>query len=240
MTAAGILVAVRAWAPRAGAKKAGIGWQSRTLAPRAGRWSSTQRRRSTRGRDCGSGSSALTERWPSVITRISPPPPAAGTPGLLTDAIRTTGAARSTRRGITRAIEVPLDYQLLAESGVHLARGQYRHAVVSACSAAEVALSAEAARLLRGAGWTENDVQAILRRANGVTELYRLTAVRRHGLPVSIGQVMNQLAAPRNRAVHAGEELAQDAVLNAIGTSRALLTVTRLPGPRALARAGAA
>jgi hypothetical protein len=72
--------------------------------------------------------------------------------------------------------------------------------VISACSAAEVALSTSARSLLLAAGRIAGETTAILDRVAGVVELYRLNAARPAGLDVSIGQVMAQLANPRNRA----------------------------------------
>src|SRR5205085_8775100 len=55
-----------------------------------------------------------------------------------------------------------------------LARHEHRHAVITACSAAEVALSESAAELLTRAGRTANEISDILDGVAGVVELYRL------------------------------------------------------------------
>jgi hypothetical protein len=136
----------------------------------------------------------------------------------------------------SRGEQLPLEHQLFNEAMLYAYRGQNRHAVISACSAAEVALSQEARRRLAAAGRTPKEVKEILKGTAGVVELYRLNASRRKGPVVSIGQVMSGLAGPRNQAVHAGEALDADVARGAIQTARALLAVSPLPGPRSLAQ----
>ena len=133
-------------------------------------------------------------------------------------------------------MQVPLEWRLLSEASVHVLRRERRHAVISACGAAEVALAAEARRVLARAGRKPAEIKAILDRVSGVVELYRLSAARRQGLAVSIGQVMNQLAKPRNEAAHEGADIDEDAARDALRTAKALVEVCPLPRPRALAR----
>jgi len=71
---------------------------------------------------------------------------------------------------------------------------------------------------------------------SGIVELYRLNAGRKDGLAVSIGQVIDQLAGPRNRAAHEGEALDDDTARKAIRTARALLEVSPLRTPRSFLR----
>jgi len=130
--------------------------------------------------------------------------------------------------------ELPLEYQLFNEAIVYAYRNQNRHAVISACSAAEVALSEGARKTLVAAGRTPKEVKEVLKGITGVVELYRLNAFRRKGLGVSIGRVMTQLAQPRNAAVHAGGTLNADIARSAVQTARELLVVSPLPGPRSL------
>ena len=132
--------------------------------------------------------------------------------------------------------EVPLEYQLLNESVVYAYRHQNRHAVISACSAAEVALSRGAERELLAAGRTPKQIEEILKGVTGVIERYRLNASCKEGLPVSIGRVKGQLAGPRNAAVHAGEAPDAETARNAVQTARELLVVSPLPEPRSFAR----
>jgi hypothetical protein len=133
-------------------------------------------------------------------------------------------------------IPLPLPRKLLAEAIVHAARHEHRHAVISACSAAEVALSESARAVLAGAGRTDDEIAEILGGVNGVVELYRLNASRPTSPRVSIRRVMDQLARPRNRAVHEGDEPDQETAQRAIRTALALLEVSPLPQPQALLR----
>ncbi len=131
---------------------------------------------------------------------------------------------------------LPLERQLLADAVVQAHRRQYRQCVISACSAAEVALSAAAQDQLIAAGRPSGEVDKILRGVSGVVELYRLNAGRRDGLAVSIGQVKDQLANPRNAAAHAGHMPGEDVAAAAVRVARALLEVRPLPTPRSLVR----
>lgn len=131
-------------------------------------------------------------------------------------------------------MEVPLPHRLLAESVIYAYRNQYRHAVITACSAAEVALSESADRLLAGSGRSEAERDEILGRVSGLAELCRLNSARPKGLPVSLGRVIDQLARPRNEAAHKGREPGEDDTFNAVRTAQALLAVSPLPSPRSI------
>ena len=131
-------------------------------------------------------------------------------------------------------MEVPLPHRLLAESVIYAHRDQRRHAVITACSAAEVALSESADRLLAASGRSETERDEILRRISGLAELCRLNGARPKGLPVSLRRVMDQLARPRNEAAHKGREPSEDDTLNAVRAARALLAVSPLPSPKSV------
>lgn len=127
--------------------------------------------------------------------------------------------------------ELPLPHKLLAEAILHNAQGEYRHAVITATSAAEVALSEAATRGLEHAGRSARDVKAILKGVNGLIDLYRVNSAFPAGLPVSLGQVMIKLATPRNEAAHAGATPSQGVVGEAIGTAKAMVMIAPLPTP---------
>lgn len=143
------------------------------------------------------------------------------TPAELKGAFAAASAGRS----------LPLEHQLLAEAVVYASGGQYRHAVISACSAAELALAGSADARLAKAGRSEQEREEILARVSGLVELYRINAVSRRSPIVSIKQVMGELAGPRNRAVHAGEQPNETCAAHAIRTARALVAVRPLPRP---------
>jgi hypothetical protein len=133
-------------------------------------------------------------------------------------------------------IGLPLPRRLLADAIVRNSRDEHRYAVITACSAVEVALSESAAAALTDAGRSKREVEDILNGVSGAVELYWLNAGRDGGLPVSIGRVMSQLAGPRNRAVHAGETPVADTARDAIRTAKALIEVSPLPRPQSLYR----
>jgi hypothetical protein len=135
----------------------------------------------------------------------------------------------------SRSAAIPLERQLLAEARLDAARARYRHAVINACTAAEVALSESARASLSRAGRPPKEVDKILRGASGVVDLYRLNAHRAQGLGVSIGHVSDQLAGPRNAAAHAGESLDEDTTRKAVQTAQRLLNaVAPVPKPQSL------
>jgi hypothetical protein len=140
----------------------------------------------------------------------------------------------------SRGFPLPLEHRLLADAVMHAHRDEHRQAAISACSAVEVALAAEARRLLVRGGRSEDEADSVLKGVRGVVELYRLTAVRRAGLPVSIGRVMDQLAAPRNDAVHGGRDVEETTAAAALRTAGEILrAVSPLPGPGSRAILGA-
>jgi hypothetical protein len=130
-------------------------------------------------------------------------------------------------------VELPVERQLLAEALAYAWGGQARHAVISACSAAEVALSKSADRLLSEAGRTNKERKEITKRINGLVEAYRLNGTLKGGLPVSFGHAIKHLADPRNAAAHEGAEPNEETVTEAIKTAKALLdALSPLRSPR--------
>lgn len=150
--------------------------------------------------------------------------------------LRTSSAVelRAAFAAASRGEDIRLARQLLAEARLDAVRTRYRHAVINACTAAEVALSDSARAELLRSGRTPKEVKDILK-VSGVIELYRLNAHRPQGLGVSIGRVGRELASPRNAAAHAGEALDEDTAQKALQTARMLLdTVAPLPTPQSL------
>jgi hypothetical protein len=130
--------------------------------------------------------------------------------------------------------ELPLPHKLLAEAILHHAQGEHRHAVITATSAAEVALSEAATRGLEHAGRRAPEAKAILKGVNGLIELYRVNAAFPAGLTVSLGRVMTKLATPRNEAAHEGATPSQEVVGEAIGTAKAMVMIAPLPTPESI------
>ena len=132
-------------------------------------------------------------------------------------------------------IDLPLEHQLLRDARCHHYQRDYRHAVINACTAAEVALSQAAPPALTRAGWSNADIKRAVG-TNGVANLYRLFALRGEALPVPFGQVVKKLASPRNRAAHEGVSLDANVSREAITTAGKLLELTPLPRPGSLRR----
>lgn len=145
----------------------------------------------------------------------------AATPEEWQSAIRAASADES----------LPLPYKLLSEAVLHRTGGESRNAVITACSAAEVALGEVARSGLEAAGWTSKQTKAILARANGLIDLYRVCAALPNRPSVSIGEAMNKLANPRNLAAHEGADPKDDAVGGAIETASKFVRSTPLPRP---------
>jgi len=137
----------------------------------------------------------------------------------------------------SRQQELPLEHQLFAEALAYGEAARWRHAIISACTAAEVALSESVERLLVAAGRDEKERKTILERPPAIMDLCRLHSATKPGLPVSMDTVRKTLATPRNKAAHRGKEPDEDTVRQALITTRALLAVTPLPTPAAFIRA---
>lgn len=98
-----------------------------------------------------------------------------------------------------------------------------RIAVIEAATAAEIALAGAIERRLPQVH--PKGVDTITHQANGAVGLLDLVTGLSNGNPgpVSRGRVMDQLAGPRNRAVHSGTAPTDDQRRRAIETARALL-----------------
>jgi hypothetical protein len=154
--------------------------------------------------------------------------------------IFTADELRAAFAAASRGLRLPLEYQLLGDARLSAAHDEHRHAVINACSAAEVGLAQSLRGALARAKRTEKEITATLK-VSGVVELYRAHALRRPPLPVSIGEVMSHLAGPRNRAVHEAQALDRAAAYKAIATARDLLdAVSSLPRPRSISRSAVA
>ncbi len=136
----------------------------------------------------------------------------------------------------SEGVELPLDRQLFAEALAYGEAARWRQAIISACSAVEVTLDREARRLLDRAGHSDADRDAIMRRTSGVMELYRIAETRRGGLGVSFERASDQIARPRNDAVHAGHALDEPTTQRAIETAAAVIAVAPLRAPLSFLR----
>jgi HEPN domain-containing protein len=130
-------------------------------------------------------------------------------------------------------LDVPLAYTILRRSLVEFHAGEYRLCVIDACSAAEVALDAALTAHLRAHGLTGVETERLLRLGPGIAEAFlvyqQLVAAGQSA--VSRNRVIDQLANPRNRAVHAGEHPDETVAVRALEIA-ARLVGEAVPLPR--------
>lgn len=138
---------------------------------------------------------------------------------------------RAALEAASQECPVPLQHRLLAEARMHAARQHNRQAVISACTAAEVALAQAAEIALLSAGRPADDVADMLKRTSGLADLFRLNATENSLADCSYGRALHQLAEPRNRATHGGETPNLETVQRAIRTAGLILAVSPLPRP---------
>ena len=130
-------------------------------------------------------------------------------------------------------LDVPLAYTILRRSLVEFHAGENRLCFIDACSAAEIALAAALTAHLRAHGLTDAETEQLLRVGSGIAEafpVYRQLIVGGQSA-VSRKRVIDQLANPRNRAVHAGEHPDETVAERALETA-ALLVGEAVPLPR--------
>jgi hypothetical protein len=130
-------------------------------------------------------------------------------------------------------LDVPLAHTIFRRSLVEFYAGESRLCVIDACSAAEIALATALTGHLRARGLPEAEIEQLLRLASGIADSYPTyrDIVAAGQSAVSRGQVIDQLANPRNRAVHAGEHPDEAIARRAIETA-GLLVQEAVPLPR--------
>jgi hypothetical protein len=130
-------------------------------------------------------------------------------------------------------LDTPLAYSILRRSLVELHAGEHRMCVIDSCSAAEVALDAALTARLGAHGLTGTETERLLRLGSGIAEAFpvyqQLIAAGQSA--VSRNRVIDQLANPRNRAVHGGEHLDETIAERALETA-AQLVGEAVPLPR--------
>lgn len=109
-----------------------------------------------------------------------------------------------------------------------------RRAVIDACTAAEMALGHAVRAHLRGRSVDESVIDSILKRANGIVEVFRLHLVATDSA-VSLNRVMKELAGPRNDAAHDGLEPSAFVAKKALDAARqVLIEVSPVEDPQQL------
>jgi hypothetical protein len=147
----------------------------------------------------------------------------------------------------SRGYALPLEHALLLRAKSDFADGNFRLAVINACTAAEVSLSAAVKAALNSAAVRDKTVTNIMKQSSGAVELFRLFVITggTATVPITGGtasvsddRVINELAKPRNEAAHAGgastKPVAEQAIKIAIAIVKA---AAPLPGPSDARRA---
>ena len=135
-------------------------------------------------------------------------------------------------RCASKHYNIPLPYAFLLRSRSDRANGDFRQAIINACTAAEVSLSSAVEDALNSAKVRERTVVNIMRQSSGVVEIFRILIATGAPTPVSDDRVMDQSAKPRNDAVHAGARSTEIQAARAIETASLIVeAATPLPNP---------
>jgi hypothetical protein len=136
-------------------------------------------------------------------------------------------------------LQIPPSHAVYRQSWMNMVMADYRLAVIDACSAAEMAIAAAVAESLRARGLSEAETEQLLRLGSGIAQgfqVYRQIVKNGHSA-VSQNRVIERLARPRNRAVHAGERPDEVTARHAIDTAAMLIReAVPLPSPEAILR----
>jgi hypothetical protein len=100
-------------------------------------------------------------------------------------------------------IEPQPEQSMLARAGDHYLNQDTRRAVIDSCTAAEMALGRAVRNHLLARSVDKSVIDSILKRANGIVEVFRLHMVAADSA-ISLKKVIDQLAGPRNDAAHDG------------------------------------
>lgn len=132
----------------------------------------------------------------------------------------------------SKGYALPLQHALLQRAQSDFMNGNFRQAAINACTAAEVSLSTAVRAALNYANVREKTVTNIMRQSSGAVEIFRLFVITGGKSTVSDDRVMDQLAKPRNDAVHAGVSSTQNDAQRAIATANAIVEAAApLPEP---------
>jgi hypothetical protein len=123
----------------------------------------------------------------------------------------------------SRDYNLPLQHSLLQRAISDFGKGNFREAVINACTAAEVSLGAAVRERLHSADVHEKTLENIMKQSSGAVEIFRLFIVAGGKIGVSDNRVMDQLARPRNEAVHAGVSSSDTDARRAIDTAKEIV-----------------
>lgn len=134
-------------------------------------------------------------------------------------------------------LDVPLAHAILRRSLVELHSGEYRLCVIDACAAAEIALDAALTTRLHARGLEAGETERLIGLTAGISQAFSLYRALVMGgqSAVSPNRVVERLAKPRNRAVHAGDHPDEAVARRALETAAPLVReATPLPSPTAV------
>jgi hypothetical protein len=127
-------------------------------------------------------------------------------------------------------IDLPLQQRTWETANTYWYLEDYRSCTIDACCAAEVALTSAVIQVLtQDRGLTAEKAERFVDGAHGVVDIFRLYMAAR-GSAVSEGRVKADLAGPRNKAAHEGDELSVDEAKAALSIAREIVAeATPLP-----------
>lgn len=136
-------------------------------------------------------------------------------------------------------IDVPLAHTIFRRSVVEFHSGEHRLCVLDACSAGEVAIGSAMTVSLQQHGLADAEREQMLKLASGIAEAFPLyqQLIMAGQSTVSRRRVLDQLAGPRNRAAHGGEQPDETVAQRALETAgRLVYEATPLPPPDEMLR----
>lgn len=104
--------------------------------------------------------------------------------------------------------EVDEELQMLARAHLGLLRRDYRASIIDSCSAVEMSLIQWITKEFTHR-YDAKTAKQLTKRLNGVAALFKIYFAA-HGSKVTFEEVFEQLARPRNRALHNGEKFSED------------------------------
>lgn len=133
--------------------------------------------------------------------------------------------------------QIPPQWALLVRSRSAHFQHRYRDCVIDACTASESSISGWIKATLTGRSIPVEAQEVITRRTNGIVGLAEVAASLGLALPKNRNAISNDLARPRNRAVHAGAVLDVDSATKAFRLANAIVEkVAPMPSPASILR----
>lgn len=133
--------------------------------------------------------------------------------------------------------QIPSQWALLVRSRSAHFQQRYRDCVIDACTASEASLSEWIQATLERRCVPVEAQEVVTQQANGVIGLAELAASLGLTLPRSRGAIANELAGPRNRAVHKGAALDNVTAAKAFRLANAIVgSVAPMPTPASILR----